>query len=251
MMASITGILLLGGSGTRLRPLTNFVNKHLLPVYNAPMALHAVRFLNASKITELILSVNPGDLEMFERALRKDAPHGVGLRFVAQDGVKGTARAIEICEPLIKTPIVATLWGDNLFEYALASSVATFAGGPHGGRIHTAVVSNPHEFGVVELSDGHIISIEDNPQHPKSHVVTTGFMLFKTAALFSRMQCSALNARAEHDMMDIVRDLLSCGILDHRPVNGWWKDAGTSLDTLYDTTTLVRDRGVNKDEQQA
>lgn len=251
MMNSITGILLLGGSGIRLRPLTNFVNKHLLPVYNAPMALHAVRFLISSGITNLILSVNPGDMEMFKRAFSEEVPHGIGMRFVAQDGAKGTARAIEICEPLIRTPIVATLWGDNLFEYGQPSSVATFAGGPHAGRIHTAEVSNPQDFGVVELSDGRIVGIEDKPERPKSHVVTTGFMLFKTAALFSRIQCAALNARAEHDMMDIVLDLLSCGLLDYRPVNGWWIDAGTSFDTLYDATILVRDRGVNKDEQQA
>lgn len=239
-----SGVLLLGGRGSRLRPLTDVVNKNLLPIYNKPLALHSFEFLENSGIQRIVVVTNPRDIDLFAELLEKNKKAKTEVFFVVQEKPLGTADGIKQAEKYLTEDHFFSLWGDNVFEFSLGSSVSRNIEGL--ARLHLACVSNPQDFGVVEMDKvGRIASIVDKPQLPKSNIVCTGFMGFKSQ-IFDMIKNTTLNKQGEFDIMDAIRLIHSQGILEYAFIKGDWIDAGVSFDTLLKASILAKESGINK-----
>ncbi|GAB1366736.1 sugar phosphate nucleotidyltransferase [Candidatus Cloacimonadaceae bacterium] len=210
------------------------------------MVRHTLQFCKQSGIDNLILSVNPSDQETFAEEAGDFAIGCESFQIIPQPINKGTACAIELCDHLVRTAYTATLFGDNLFEYSMVNSVADFITCDYAARIHTTQVMNPQDYASVEFGNGKIVSIIDKPQKPISSVIMTGFMIFQTKELFRRIKLVKIDRFGEYNMMGMFPELVSDGAIDHHRINGWWIDAGTSIEHLYRATTLVHDIGINK-----
>lgn len=242
--AEIPGFLLLGGHGSRLYPLTAVINKHLLPVYDKPIALHALEFLQESGIKKIIVITNPEEVDLVAELFDSNKEAKTDLSYVVQDKPLGTAHAIKLGEKIVTENNFFTLWGDNVFEYNLRSSVQQKLIGRC--RLHLTRVSNPHEFGVVEIDENErIINIEEKPELPKSNTVCTGFMGF-SSEVFGMLGKLKPNIRGELDIMDIVRMAQADNALEYVFIKGGWLDAGVSFETFFAAAVLAKEKGLNK-----
>ena len=240
------GILFLGGSGSRLSPLTDTLNKHQLPVYDKPIALHSINFLEQSGIRKIVVIVNPQDVDVYSRLLELNKQPPTELLYVIQNSPLGTAHGIKLARDFITENNFFSLWGDNIFEFNLASSVGREIGGKC--RLHLARVRNPQDFGVVEIDKrGRILSIIDKPQKPKSKIVCTGFMGFNSE-VFEMIGRIRPNKRGEYDIMDVVRMIHDENLLEYAFIKGYWLDAAVSFDTLLAASILAKEKGINKPE---
>ncbi len=238
------GVLLLAGLGSRLSPVTDVVNKNLLPVYDKPMALHSLDFLQKSGIRKIIVVANPKDAESFSRLFELNKQPETSLFYVVQDKPLGTAHAIKLVKQFITEDEFFSLWGDNVFEFNLGFSVST----PLSGmcRIHLTRVGNPQDFGVVEIDRRkRILRIADKPKNPRSNIVCTGFMGFKSE-VFGLVKNIAPNPKGEYDIMGVVRLTHSQNMLEYAFIRGSWIDAGVSFDTLLKASILAKEKGLNR-----
>lgn len=242
--SNISGVLLLGGSGSRLHPLTDTVNKHLLPIYNKPLALHSLELLERSGIDKIVVVSNPREIDMFAELFGANKQLETEVYYAVQGLLLGTANAIKLGKKFITEDSFFSLWGDNIFEFNLESSVKKPLDGL--SRLHLTRVDDPQNFGVVNVdNNGNIKSIEDKPQNPKSHLVCTGFMSFKSE-VFEMINEIQPNSKGEYDIMDTVRAIHTQNTLEYAIVNGYWMDAGVSFDTLLAASILVKEKGINK-----
>lgn len=238
------GILLLAGRGSRLHPLTDNVNKNLLPIYNKPLALHSFEFLENSGIQKIVVIANPKDIDTFANLLECNKKAKTKVFYNVQEKPLGTADGIKQAEKFLTEDCFFSLWGDNLFEFNLEWSVGRNIDGL--ARLYLTRVSNPQDFGVIEINDdGKIIGIVDKPQIPKSNIICTGFMGFKSQ-VFDMVKNISPNKRGELDIMDAVRTIYNQGVLEHTFIRGGWIDAGVSFDTLLNASILAKERGLNK-----
>jgi dTDP-glucose pyrophosphorylase len=210
------------------------------------MVQHALSFCIHSGINKLILAVNPSDQDIFLREVGELAIDCESLQIVQQPLNKGTACAIELCEPLIRTAHTATLFGDNLYEYSMLNSVEEFVMSTNSVQIHTTEVTNPQDYAIVEFYDSKVVGIIDKPLTAISNHIMTGFMLFQTRELFKRIKHVSIDRFGEYNMMSMFPDIISDSKVEHRQINGWWIDAGTSIEHLYRAAILVHDTGINK-----
>lgn len=240
------GILFLGGSGSRLSPLTDTLNKHLLPVYNKPMVLHSINFLQESGIRKVVVITNPQDVDAYSKLLESNKQCQIELFYVVQDSPRGTAHGLKLAGKFITEDSFFSLWGDNVFEFNLKSSVSKQIEGKC--RLHLTRVDNPQDFGVVEINkQGQIMSIIDKPQKPKSKIVCTGFMGF-SSEVFEMIEKVQPNKRGEYDIMDAVRMTHDESLLEYAFIKGYWLDAAVSFETLLVASILVKEKGINKPE---
>lgn len=240
-----TGIVLLGGRGVRLQPLTIAVNKHLLPVYDRPLAQVAIEFLVKSGIKNIIAVINRADKSKYQKLLNDGNQFSCHIDYVIQAVPLGTAHAIKICEEKLKNrETFVTLWGDNIFEFANKQSVLSPLNG-YLARIHIVKVDDPENYGVVEIKAGKILNIEEKLPKPKSKFVCTGFMIFNNE-VFKRIEKLQKNKKDEWDIMNVLKAYREEGRLDYKMVKGRWLDAGVSFESLFKTSKFVRDCGVNK-----
>lgn len=245
----LPGILLLAGSGSRLSPLTSVVNKHFLPIYDKPMALHALEFLQESGIKKIVVITNPEEVDLIAELFDSYKQANTELLYIVQDKPLGTAHAIKLSEKLVTEKSFFTLWGDNIFEYNLRSSVQQELVGKC--RLHLTRISNPQEFGVLEIDEKErIISIEDKPEFPKSNTICTGFMGFNSE-VFGMFDKIKPNVKGELDIMDIVRIYQVEKMLEYVFIKGSWLDAGVSFETLFAAAILAKEKGLNKTYEQA
>ncbi|MDP3900174.1 MAG: sugar phosphate nucleotidyltransferase [bacterium] len=240
----IHGILLLGGRGTRMSGLTSITNKHLLVVGGKFVAEYAIGFLLKCGIHDITMVINPEDESLYSDLLQRNQ-YALSANTVVQEQPLGTAHAVSLCEPSIQHASVATLWGDNLFEFALRKSCEDFLRQAETCRVHLATVPNPQDFGVAILQEGRIVAIEDKPLVSRASTVCTGFMLFRST-VFSKLSGIQPNHKQERDIMDVVRQYLAVNALTHTHIEGRWLDIGTCPEAYQTACSLVQNCGVNK-----
>jgi glucose-1-phosphate thymidylyltransferase len=200
--------------------------------------------LERSGIYKIVVVANPKDVDLFARFFETNKRAVTEIFYTVQDIPLGTANAIKLGRKYITESSFFSLWGDNVFEFNLESSI----GKPLSGqsRLHLARVNNPQDFGVVEIdTQGNVLSIEDKPQNPKSNVVCTGFMGFKSE-VFEMVDKIQPNEKGEYDIMDIIRKVNSQKMLEYSFIKGCWLDAGVSFDTLLAASSLAKMKGLNK-----
>ena len=235
------GIVLAGGSGTRLLPLTGAFSKQLLPIFDKPMVMYPIATLMAAGIKEIAIITTPTDRPLFEKLLGDGSKFGVQFTFLIQEQPRGIPEAFLIAEEFINNESVALILGDNIFYgTGLGRDLAKYTN-INGAKIFGYRVSNPSDYGVIELDDtGNVLSIEEKPKNPKSNYVIPGLYFFdKSVCSISReLQPSS---RGELEIVDVIqayrsRTLLSVSIL---PRGTAWLDTG-SPENLLDAANFVR-----------
>ena len=239
------GVVLAGGLGKRLEPLTRITNKHLLPVYNRPMIYYPIDTLVEAGITEIMIVTGGSSAGEFLRLLGNGGEFGLrDLHYTYQRGEGGIAEALGLAEHFVNGDRMVVMLGDNLVEQSIRPHVESFAAQEHGAQILLKEVEDPRRFGVVEVRDGRVVSIEEKPAHPKSNLVVTGIYLYD-AQVFDIIRTLTPSQRGELEITDVNNAYIRRGQMASRVLEGWWTDAGLP-ETLYRATTLVRERELKR-----
>ena len=231
------GIILAGGSGTRLHPLTQIISKQLLPVYDQPMIYYPLNTLLKAGIKDILIIVAPQNSGDFLNFLGSGKQFGARFAYEVQDKPEGLAQAFQIGADFIGSDSVAMILGDNIFTDDFAESVTNFKG---GAKIFAKRVHDAHRFGVVEFSDtGKVLSIEEKPEHPKSDYAQTGLYIYDNRVVEFAKNLKP-SARGELEIVDLNNIYLRNGELDVELIKGEWLDAGT-FESLYRAGQIVRE----------
>jgi glucose-1-phosphate thymidylyltransferase len=221
------GIILAGGLGTRLYPLTKITNKHLLPLYDRPMIFFPIAKLAASGIDEIIIVTGGNNAGDFVRLLGDGSQFGLRqLHFTYQPREGGIAEAIGLCENYVDGDNVIVMLGDNLVEDDLSAPIAGF---DHGARIFLKKVNNPREYGVPSLNGSRILKITEKPKRPASNYAVVGVYLYD-ARIFDIIRTLKPSRRNELEISDVNNTYLKAGELDFKILKGGWADAGESVE---------------------
>ncbi len=237
------GIILAGGTGTRLLPLTAITSKQLLPVYDRPMIFYPLDTLIKAGIRDILIIVSPEHsgsyLNLLGSLFRK---FGVNLSFVVQKAPRGLAEAYVLAEDFLDGEPSTLVLGDNIFEDDFTEAIQTFE---KGGRIFAKEVSDPERFGVVEFApDQTVISIEEKPVAPKSRYAIPGVYIFDGRAIEVAKTLKP-SERGELEITDLQRHYLGEGALDVRVIEGAWFDTGTH-ESLYEAGTFAREKELGR-----
>jgi len=236
--APIKGVILAGGLGTRLRPLTKVTNKHLLPVYDKPMIYYPIETLCGAGIREIMLVTGGNSAGDFLRLLGNGAEFGLrDISYTYQDGEGGIADALRLCEHFADGGRIVVVLGDNLIGGSIEPYVRRFERQPHGARILVKEVDDAHRFGVAEFSGERIVGIEEKPAAPKSRFAVTGVYMYD-ARVFDFIRTLEPSGRGELEITDVNNRYVRDGDLYYDVLEGWWSDAGT-FGSLFRAGQLV------------
>jgi len=220
------GVILAGGTGSRLYPLTKVTNKHLLPVGRYPMIFHAIGKLKEAGICEILVVTGKEHMGDVVNLLGSGSHFGVNFTYKVQDEAGGIAQALGLAEQFVGSDRVVVILGDNIFEDSLVSYIAAYKEQKEGAKILLNEVNDPWRFGVAEISGGKIISIEEKPKNPKSRFVVTGVYMYDSE-VFNIIRTLVPSARGELEITDVNNAYLARGNLTYDILRGWWTDAGT------------------------
>lgn len=240
------GVILAGGLGKRLHPLTLITNKHLLPVYHKPMILYPLETLKNAGLESIMIVCGKEHAGHFMNFLGSGKEYGVKLSYALQTGSLGIADALSLVEDFADEDRVAVILGDNIFEDNFNNAVADFQK-DGGAKVFLKEVNDPQRFGVPEVGEGKIISIEEKPKNPKSNYAIVGFYLYNFD-VFDKIRKLKPSARGELEITDINNFYVDEGRLSYSLVNGFWSDAGT-FDSLLRTSTWMAEREKRNNDQ--
>jgi glucose-1-phosphate thymidylyltransferase len=232
------GIILAGGLGSRLRPLTKVTNKHLLPVYDKPMIYYPLETLVRAGIDEIMIVTGGNSAGDFLRLLGNGRDFGLkDINYTYQEGEGGIADALKLCEHFAEDDSVCVILGDNIIEDDIAPFVERFKAQAGGARLILKEVDDPERFGVAELSGDRILGIEEKPEHPKSKFAVTGVYMYDRC-VFDYCRDLKPSKRGELEITDVNNAYIAAGNLQYDILSGWWTDAG-QFESLYNATQLV------------
>ena len=239
------GVVLAGGNGSRLNPLTRVTNKHLLPVYDKPMVYYPIQTLVNAGIEEILLVTGGKNAGDFLRLLGNGRDFGLKhLNYTYQEGEGGIAAALGLAEHFVNGDPVCVILGDNIIETNICESVNKFRQQKRGAKILLKEVMDPERFGVAEILGKDVIGIEEKPTLPKSNYAVVGIYLYDNT-LFDKIRRLKPSGRGELEISDINNFYVQEGTLTWEKLDGWWADAGT-FESLLRANTLVADTGANK-----
>ena len=232
------GVILAGGNGTRLAPMTKVTNKHLLPVYHQPMIMFPLETLKAGGITEILIVSGRGHAGHFLELLNSGKEHGVSLSYAVQEEAGGIAAALALAEDFADGGELAVILGDNVYEDTFTFS--DFAG---GARIYLKEVDDAERFGVATLEDKKVVEIIEKPTQPKTNYAVTGLYLYD-GTVFDKVRQLQPSARGELEITDVNNLYIKDDALTAGFVEGYWTDAGT-VESLHRAATLVKSQFKN------
>jgi len=239
------GVILAGGTGSRLHPLTRVTNKHLLPVYNQPMIFYPIQTLVNAGITDILLVTGGHNSGDFLRLLSNGRDFGLKhIHYAYQEGEGGIADALRLAAHFVDADKVCVILGDNIIEGNIVSAKEAFDRQPGGAHILLKEVEDPERFGCPEIREGRIVRVEEKPKQPRSHYAVTG-IYFYDATVFDKINRLRPSWRGELEITDVNNMYLEEGTLTHSVLEGWWTDAGT-FESLRRASSLVAETGANK-----
>ena len=239
------GIILAGGLGKRLEPLTRITNKHLLPVYNKPMIYYPIQALVDAGIRDIMIVTGGNNAGDFLRLLGNGQEFGLKhINYTYQRGEGGIADALSLAEHFADKQKIVVILGDNVIEKSIRKNVERFSRQAKGARILIKEVPDPERFGVVELQGKKIISIEEKPKKPKSNYIVTGIYMYDSQ-IFNIIRTLKPSWRGELEITDVNNAYLKKEQLYYDILDGFWTDCGLP-ETLYRAATLVRKKLSNQ-----
>jgi len=245
----VKGVILAGGKGTRLHPLTRITNKHLLPLSDRAMVTYAIEALVNAGVTDLMLVTGGTHAGEFFRLLGEGREHGIERLFYAyQEEEAGIADALALAERFVDGERVVVMLADNVFERSLRPAVRNFEAQEAGARVLLAHLPDPEHLrnlGVPELDGDRVVRIVEKPQDPPSEYAVTG-VYFYDASVWEFLPTLTPSARGELEITDVNNWFVEQGRMEYEVVEGFWGDAGESIDAYYAVNDFVRANGVNK-----
>ncbi|MDQ0492739.1 sugar phosphate nucleotidyltransferase [Paenibacillus brasilensis] len=220
------GIILAGGTGSRLFPLTKVTNKHLLPVGKYPMIFHAIHKLKKAEIMDILIVTGKEHMGDVVNLLGSGHDMGVTFTYKVQDEAGGIAQALNLAEHFVGTDRMVVILGDNVFEDDITPFVQNFRKQNTGAKLLLQQVHDPQRFGVAEIQNQRIMSIEEKPQVPKSDYAVTGIYMFDHY-VFDIIKTLKPSTRGELEITDVNNAYIASGTLTYDILQGWWTDAGT------------------------
>ncbi|MBV9402647.1 MAG: NTP transferase domain-containing protein [Candidatus Eremiobacteraeota bacterium] len=232
------GIILAGGLGTRLRPLTKVTNKHLLPVYDKPMIYYPLETLRRAGFDDIMIVTGGNSAGDFLRLLGNGRDFGLkDIYYTYQEGEGGIADALKLCEHFAEGSRVVVILGDNILEDDISPYVQRFCEQESGARLLLKEVPDPKRFGVPELNGERILRIEEKPAEPKSRYAVTGVYMYDER-VFEIAHNLKPSARGELEITDVNNEYIRRGDLCYDILSGWWTDAG-QFESLHLASNLV------------
>lgn len=232
------GIILAGGSGTRLRPLTKVTNKSLLPVYDKPMIYYPIETLKSLGCEEIMIVSSSDHVGQVVQLLGSGKEHGVKFTYEIQDEAKGIADALSLCEDWVNGDNCIVILGDNIY---VDNSKVVLDKPENGACIFLKEVPDPHRFGVAEVKDGKVISIEEKPERPKSNFCVTGLYIYDNR-VFDIIKGLEPSARGELEITDVNNAYIKWDEMQYKEVTCNWIDAGTFDSLLFAANTVLNHR---------
>jgi glucose-1-phosphate thymidylyltransferase len=220
------GVVLAGGAGSRLFPLTKVTNKHLLPVGHVPMLWHPVWKLKQAGIVEILIVTGTDHMGDVVRCLGSGKDFGCRFTYKVQDEAGGIAQALGLAENFAAGDGICVILGDNIFQDDLTSAAMDFSRQGKGARILLKPVHDPQRYGVAEIQGDRVIGIEEKPKVPKSNMSVTG-IYFYDHAVFDIIRTIKPSGRGEMEITDVNNAYIARGELSYGTFQGWWTDAGT------------------------
>ena len=238
------GVVLAGGLGTRLLPLTKVTNKHLLPVYDKPMIYYPIQTLVNAGIDEIMLVTGGNSAGDFLKLLGNGKDFRLrSLNYTYQQGEGGIADALRLAEYFADRRPICVVLGDNLIQGNIAKAATAFRAQQKGAKILLKEVKDPQRFGVPVLQGDRVLSIEEKPATPRSPYAVTG-IYFYDASVFDIIKTLKPSGRGELEITDVNNAYIKAGELTWDVLDGWWTDAGT-IESLYQANRLVAETGAN------
>ena len=231
------GIILAGGTGSRLYPLTKVTNKHLLPVGDKPMIYHPIEKLLEVGIKEVLIVTGTEHMGDVVNLLGSGKDFNCRFTYKVQDEAGGIAQALGLAENFAGIDPVVVSLGDNIFEHSLQKAVSNYDGS--GAQILIQKVEDPERYGVAELEGDKVISIEEKPKEPKSNYAVTGIYFYDTK-VFECIRTLKPSGRGELEITDVNNFYIKNGLMKSSVLEGWWTDAGTP-DSYKHANKLVQD----------
>ena len=223
---NLRGVVLAGGTGSRLRPLTKVTNKHLLGIGQKPMIYYPIEKLTSIGIGEILIVTGLEHMGDVVNLLGSGKDFGCRFTYKVQDEAGGIAQALALADNFAQGQPMVVILGANIFESSLKNYADEFIAQKTGARILLRQVSDPQRFGVAEISDGKVINIEEKPEKPKSDYAITG-IYFYDASVFDIIRKLEPSARGELEITDVNNAYIAKGQLAYDILDGWWTDAGT------------------------
>jgi glucose-1-phosphate thymidylyltransferase len=241
------GIILAGGSGSRLYPLTRITNKHLLPVWNQPMIYYSIQLLVGAGIDRILIVSGGNHAGEFLPLLGNGSAFGLKhLDYTYQERPAGIADALGLARHFAEGDSVCVLLADNIFEYSIRGTVERFARQARGARVLLKEVEHPEQYGVAIVVGSRITRIVEKPKEPTSRYAVTGCYLYD-AGVFDIVGTLTPSGRGELEITDVNNSYLARGELEHEILDGYWGDCGESFESYLRVQTLVATHGANKD----
>lgn len=242
------GVILAGGEGTRLRPITRVTNKHLLPIYNKPMIYYPLETMVSCGFRDVLIVSGREHAGHFLNLLGSGKEFGLRLSYEVQEEAGGIAQALALAEDFADNAGVAVHLGDNIFEKReqLVSGVKRFQNPGTGAMIFVKAVSDPERFGVAEVDGDRVVKIVEKPEHPETNLAVTGFYIYDKE-VFQIIRQLKPSGRGEMEITDVNNNYISQGRMQFETVQGEWTDAGT-FDSLLRANQMAYK--IDKDEKE-
>lgn len=238
------GIILAGGTGSRLMPLTKITNKHLLPVYNKPMIYYPIETFVKAGIKDIVLVSGKGFAGHFVELLGSGKAFDANITYEVQEEAGGIAQALGLCQKWAGQERIVVILGDNIFEDDISKSVEEYKVQPRGAKIFLKPVDDPERFGVAEISGEKIVGIEEKPSQPKSNYAVTGLYMYDPQ-VWDVIKSLKPSGRGELEITDVNNYYVQQGTMTYEILQGHWTDAGT-FPSLLKASNFV----ANKENQK-
>lgn len=237
----VKGVILAGGRGTRLNPLTEITNKHLLPVGEEPMIWHPVKQLVESNVLDILVITSTHHMGSVVNSLGSGKRFGCEFTYKVQEEAGGIAHALALANNFANGNKIIVLLGDNIFEHSIANHVDEFRGQEKGARVLLKEVGDPERFGIAALDEKVILDIEEKPLEPKSNHAVVGCYMYDEQ-VFNIIKHTKPSERGELEITSVNNEYIKRGELHYSFVNGRWTDAGT-FESLNEANALLLGNG--------
>jgi len=240
-MSELKGVILAGGLGKRLQPLTHITNKHLLPVWDKPMIYYPIQTLVEAGIDDILIVTGGNHAGEFLRLLGNGQEFGLKhINYTYQKGEGGIAEALGLAEHFADNSKIVVILGDNVFEKSLKDTVDAFKKQPKGARLLLQEVGDPERFGVANIEKGKLTDIEEKPKNPKSNYIVTGIYMYDSR-VFDIIKTLKPSDRGELEITDVNNAYIESGDAEYDILEGWWTDCG-AFDSLLRANNLVAEK---------